>query len=76
MVGPAGAATGAATGAAGSAAAGFGSTTLAFGLITSFLAGAATGSAADYPTFTSSYPIEAIISSLLAPDATLACICA
>ena len=44
--------------------------------MTNFFAGAGATSAAGYPTFTSSYPIEAIISSLEAPEATLACICA
>lgn len=71
MVGAAGDATGAATGSATGSAAGLAMVTLAFGLMIIFLAGRGAGSA-DYPTFTSSFPIEAIISSLEAPEATLA----
>jgi len=71
VVGAAGDATGAATGSATGSAAGLAMVTLAFGLMTIFLAGRGAGSA-DYPTFTSSFPIEAIISSLEAPEATLA----
>ena len=69
-VGAAGCGMVAATGAATGSGAGVfaGRFTLTFGLITN---GFFIGSAAGYPTLTSS-PIEAIISSLEAPDATLA----